>query len=158
MEPVITEELLQLSKWLTNKTLCYEIDALQVMLPAALRASYKKNIKLIDPSSLDEDFLALFGKKEIVSYEVIEKAGLLRAMKKYLTNGAVQLETVIKQHAKAKTIVKYKVTENKEFIVEQLNSLTKQAVKQKELIEWLLTARTNLLYDETNDRTSKCNE
>ncbi|MDI2589305.1 primosomal protein N' [Psychrobacillus sp. NEAU-3TGS] len=138
VEPVMTEELLQLSKWLTNKTLCYEIDALQVMLPAALRATYKKNIRLVDPSALDDDFLALFGKKEVVSYEVIEKAGLLRAMKKYLADGAVQLETVIKQHAKAKTIAKYKVTADKEFIVEQLNGLTKQAVKQKELIEWLL--------------------
>ncbi|TQR20872.1 primosomal protein N' [Psychrobacillus vulpis] len=138
VEPVVTEELLQLSKWLTNKTLCYEIDALQVMLPAALRASYKKNIKLIDPSALDEAFLALFYKKEVISYDVIEKSGLLRQMKKYLIDGSVHLETVIKQQAKAKTILKYHVTADKEFILEQLKSLTKQAVKQKELIEWLL--------------------
>lgn len=138
LEPVVTEELLHLSKFLTKKTLCYEIDALQVMLPAALRASYKKNIKLIDRSSLEEDFLALFGKKEVISYESIEKAGYLRQMKKYLTQGCLELETVIKQHAKAKTILKYKVTAEREFIIEQLNTLTKQAVKQKELIEWLL--------------------
>ncbi|WP_342600645.1 primosomal protein N' [Psychrobacillus sp. FSL H8-0483] len=138
VEPVVTEELLQLSKWLTKKTLCYEIDALQVMLPAALRASYKKNIKLINPVGLDDAFLDLFGKKDIVSYEAIEKADLLRPMKKYLTAGNVQLETVIKQQAKAKTIVKYKLVEDKEYIAEQLNKITKQARKQKELIEWLL--------------------
>ncbi|WP_313891315.1 primosomal protein N' [Psychrobacillus sp.] len=138
VEPVVTEELLELSKWLTNKTLCYEIDALQVMLPAALRASYKKNIKLIDPSAVDEQFLTVFGKKDVVSYDVIEKSGLLRLMKKYLIEGSVQLETIIKQQAKAKTIVKYTIATDKEFIVNQLKSLTKQAVKQKELIEWLL--------------------
>ncbi|MFF2752513.1 primosomal protein N' [Psychrobacillus sp. NPDC058041] len=138
VEPVVTEELLELSKWLTKKTLCYEIDALQVMLPAALRATYKKNIKLINPSEIDENFLALFGKKEAVSYDVIEKVGYLRQMKKYLTQGAVQLETVIKQHAKAKTIAKYHVIADKEFIQEQLRNLTKQAIKQKELMEWLL--------------------
>ena len=138
VEPVVTDELLQLSKWLTKKTLCYEIDALQVMLPAALRASYKKNIRLINPENLDEAFLAMFGKKEVVSYETIEKAGLLRLMKKYLTAGSVQLETVIKQQAKAKTVVKYKLVDDIEFILEQLNKLTKQAVKQKVLIEWLL--------------------
>ncbi|WP_391121114.1 primosomal protein N' [Psychrobacillus sp. L3] len=138
VEPVVTEELLQLSKWLTNKTLCYEIDALQVMLPAALRASYKKNIKIINSSELDENFLALFGKREAVSYDVIEKAGYLRQMKKYLTQGTVQLETVIKQHAKAKTIAKYHVVANKEFIHEQLSNLNKTAIKQKELMEWLL--------------------
>lgn len=138
IEPVVTEELLQLSKWLTNKTLCYEIDALQVMLPAALRASYKKNIKMIDSSELDEDFLALFGKKEVISYDVIEKANLLRQMKKYLNKGSLQLETVIKQHARAKMIAKYKVIVEKEFIQEQIRNLTKSAIKQKELMEWLL--------------------
>ena len=138
VEPVITEELLQLSKWLTNKTLCFEIDALQVMLPAALRASYKKNIKLIDDQAVDEQFLSLFGKKESVPYDVVEKAGLLKLMKKYLTNGSVELETIIKQQARAKTIVKYRVSPDQDHIQTQLASLKKQAVKQKELIEWLL--------------------
>ena len=50
VEPVVTEELLQLSKWITNKTLCYEIDALQVMLPAALRAHIKKIFSLLEPT------------------------------------------------------------------------------------------------------------
>ncbi|MEI4768627.1 primosomal protein N' [Psychrobacillus sp. FJAT-51614] len=138
VEPVVTEELLQLSKWMTNKTLCYEIDALQVMLPAALRASYKKNIKLIDSNAVDESFLALFGKKDTITYEVIEKAGYLRQMKKYLTQGSVQLETVIKQHVKAKTITKYNVIATKEYIQNQISNLAKNAVKQRELMEWLL--------------------
>ena len=138
VEPVVTEELLQLSKWLTDKTLCYEIDALQVMLPAALRASYKKNIKLVDRTELDESFLALFGKKDSVSYEVIEKAGFLRQMKKYLTSGSVQLETVIKQQAKAKVVAKYKIIVTKEQIQEKLDNMTKQAAKQIELMQWLL--------------------
>ena len=67
VEPVITEELLQLSKWMTNKTLCYEIDALQVMLPAALRASYKKNIKLIEYQAVDDQIFKSFWKKRIGS-------------------------------------------------------------------------------------------
>ena len=54
-------------------------------------------------------FLSLFGKKESVPYDVVEKAGLLKLMKKYLTNGSVELETVIKQQARAKTIVKYRM-------------------------------------------------
>ena len=127
MEPVITEELLQLSKWLTNKTLCFEIDALQVMLPAALRASYKKNIKLIEYQAVDDQFLSLFGKKESVPYDVVEKAGLLKLMKKYLTNGSVELETIIKQQARAKTIVKYKVSPDQDYIQTQLAGLKKQA-------------------------------
>ena len=44
MEPVLTEEMLQMAKWLKNDTICYEIDALQVMLPSALRAKYEKRL------------------------------------------------------------------------------------------------------------------
>ena len=43
LEPVISKELLDLSSWLATHTLAYEIDALQVMLPAAMRAKYEKS-------------------------------------------------------------------------------------------------------------------
>ncbi|MER2238008.1 MAG: primosomal protein N', partial [Psychrobacillus sp.] len=134
VEPVITEELLELSKWMTKKTLCYEIDALQVMLPAALRASYKKNIKIVDSTQLEEEILSLFGKKEVLPYEAFEKAGMLRVMKRHLTEGSLLLENIIKQQTRVKTVTKYTLVEDKEFIIDQLNKLTKQAVKQKELI------------------------
>ncbi len=42
IEPVLTNEMLTLAKWLKHETICYEIDALQVMLPSALRAKYEK--------------------------------------------------------------------------------------------------------------------
>ncbi|MER2007586.1 MAG: primosomal protein N' [Psychrobacillus sp.] len=143
VEPVITEELLELSKWMTKKTLCYEIDALQVMLPAALRASYKKNIKIVDSTQLEEEILSLFGKKEVLPYEAFEKAGMLRVMKRHLTEGSLLLENIIKQQTRVKTVTKYTLVEDKEFIIDQLNKLTKQAVKQKELIEWLLAQEQN---------------
>ncbi len=138
VEPVITDELLALSKWMTKKTLCYEIDALQVMLPAALRASYKKSIKMVEPDKVDQELLELFGKREKLPYETFEKAGLLPQMKKHLTDGSLELENVIKQQAKAKTVTTYHLVDNEAFVKEQVNSLTKQAKKQRELIEWLL--------------------
>ncbi len=138
VEPVITDELLQLSKWMTQKTLCYEIDALQVMLPAALRASYKKEIRLVEHDGIDIETLALFGSKESISYEIFEKAGMLKQMKKYLEQGKFQLDTVIKQQGKVKTITKYRMVQDEELVLSQLNTLPKNAIKQKELIEWLL--------------------
>jgi primosomal protein N' (replication factor Y) len=162
VEPVITEELLQLSKWMTHKTLCYEIDALQVMLPAALRATYKKEIMLVEPDGVDIESLALFGAKETIAYEVFEKAGLLRLMKKYLNQGNFRLETVIKQNAKVKTIAKYRIVEDVELVHTQLNELPKNAVKQKELIEWLLIQKQSSFtmeelknFAKTNNHTVK---
>lgn len=40
--PVLTKELLDLSKWLQEETLCYRISAMQAMLPAAFKAKYKR--------------------------------------------------------------------------------------------------------------------
>ena len=42
IESILTDEMLALAKWLKHQTICYEIDALQVMLPGALRAKYEK--------------------------------------------------------------------------------------------------------------------
>ncbi|MGB2870567.1 replication restart helicase PriA, partial [Psychrobacillus psychrotolerans] len=162
VEPVITDELLQLSKWMTQKTLCYEIDALQVMLPAALRASYKKEIRLVEHDGIDIETLALFGSKESISYEIFEKAGMLKQMKKYLEQGKFQLDTVIKQQGKVKTITKYRMVQDEELVLSQLNTLPKNAIKQKELIEWLLLKKQpsyTMLelkdYTQTNNHTVK---
>jgi len=57
LEPVVSGELLDLSRWLAVQTLSYEIDALQVMLPAAMRAKYEKYIEVVEQENiLDEEF------------------------------------------------------------------------------------------------------
>ncbi len=43
LTPVLTEELMNLSSWLSDKTLSFKITALQAMLPLALKAKYEKN-------------------------------------------------------------------------------------------------------------------
>src|SRR5690606_26852719 len=35
--PVLNKELLALAKWMKRETVCFEIDALKVLIPAALR-------------------------------------------------------------------------------------------------------------------------
>ena len=54
IEPVLNDELLYLSDWLTEQTLCYKISAFQVMLPPALKAKYEKKIRLKSRSHLNE--------------------------------------------------------------------------------------------------------
>ena len=77
IEPVLTEEMLELAKWMTVHTLCYEIDALQVMLPSALRAKYEKSIKLTaELSNLPVELQELFGQKEMIPYKKVEAANL----------------------------------------------------------------------------------
>ena len=45
-EPILTEEMLELGKKISENTLCSLISAYQVMLPKALKASYNTNINI----------------------------------------------------------------------------------------------------------------
>jgi primosomal protein N' (replication factor Y) len=45
-KPVLNDELLELGKYISDKTLCYLIEAYQTMLPLALKAKYGKNINI----------------------------------------------------------------------------------------------------------------
>ncbi|MDI2598459.1 primosomal protein N', partial [Listeria monocytogenes] len=60
LTPVLTEELLELSDWLTEKTLSFKITALQAMLPPAMKAKYGKEIKVIGDKPLPEPLKTLF--------------------------------------------------------------------------------------------------
>src|SRR5690625_5104207 len=42
--PVLTEELLQVGKWLAHETMCFYITAYQAMLPQLLKATYEREI------------------------------------------------------------------------------------------------------------------
>src|SRR5690606_37886156 len=60
LEPVLSTELLSLSKKMARETLSYEIDALQAMLPAAMRAKYEKFIIIERPDEIEEPRLYSF--------------------------------------------------------------------------------------------------
>ncbi len=60
LTPVLTEELMRLSSWLSDKTLSFKITALQAMSPAALKAKYEKELKVVDEEALTPDIKQLF--------------------------------------------------------------------------------------------------
>ena len=62
--PVLNEELLKLGYWLTSETLCYMISAFQVMLPTAIKATYKKRLQL-RKQEVTPELLFLFQDKAI---------------------------------------------------------------------------------------------
>ena len=78
IEPVLNEELLNLSDWLTDQTLCYKISAFQVMLPPALKAKYEKKIRLKDRAKLKflpEGIQGFFRDKDMLKWEEVLETG-----------------------------------------------------------------------------------
>ena len=136
MEPVLTEEMLRMAKWLKNDTICYEIDALQVMLPSALRAKYEKMIKLQQGQQLPLEVQAIFGKRQRANFKEFERAGLLPLLKQLVAENIVSIENVVKQQGNVKEIRMVQITTDQQLIERALEQ-SSRAAKQRLLLQWM---------------------
>lgn len=138
MEPVLTEEMIFIAKRLKHETICFEIDALQVMLPSALRAKYEKMVHLIDDySSLELILQPYFQKTKKVNVNVFEKDGLLRPLKQAVKSGQLMLENVVKQKGNVKEIRKVQIHGDVAVLDKIIANISSRALKQKLLVEWM---------------------
>lgn len=137
IEPVFTEEMLLMAKWLKNETICYEIDALQVMLPSALRAKYEKIVKLLDHQTiLPMAVQQIFGKRQQANFKEFERAGLLPLLKTLIADKIVKIENVVKQQGNVKEVRMVKITEDEQALSNAMQEASR-AAKQRSLIEWM---------------------
>ncbi|MDN4607520.1 primosomal protein N' [Sporosarcina highlanderae] len=138
LEPVVSTELLSLSKKMARETLSYEIDALQVMLPAAMRAKYEKFVIIEQPGEIDDAtfFTFLKGRTRIPLKE-LDDSYLLKVVKDYAARGIVSVDTVVSQQTKVKKVRTIKIAESS-TLRELLQSVHPNAKKQMELLEWML--------------------
>ncbi|MCG3090155.1 primosomal protein N' [Sporosarcina cyprini] len=138
LEPVLSEELLQLSKWLAEKTLSYEIDALQVMLPAAMRAKYEKFITVHRMEDIqDEEFKQFIGNKtRLPLKQAAGSASLLRKLKSYAAEGIVSVDIAIGQQTEVKK-ARVVTMADRETITSLLKTIHPNARKQKDLLHWM---------------------
>lgn len=154
--PVLTSEMLELAKWLKHETICYEIDALQVMLPSALRAKYEKMVRLqADTTLLSDSLKELFRNSSQVNYKQFEKNNLLQELKQALNDKLVVVENVVKQKGNVKEVRKVQICNDKQKLLEIHGQISNRAKKQKQLVEWMQShvgelMDPNILYEETN--------
>jgi len=138
IEPVLTGEMLELAKWLKTDTICYEIDALQVMLPSALRAKYEKIVSLqTDLELLPIALQGFFGTSQQVNVKEFEKNNLLADLKQALKNKQLSIENIVKQKGKVKEVRKVQITENLQKLQDIHQQISNRAKKQKQLVEWM---------------------
>lgn len=87
-EPILNEEMLWLGSEIAKRTLCSKISAYQVMLPKALKASYKTEVskKYVKFLVLDSD------KEEVDKYiDSCRFEGQVKILKELLNNGEVKI-------------------------------------------------------------------
>ena len=137
IEPVLTQEMLKMAKWLKTETICYEIDALQVMLPSALRAKYEKNVVLqVALAELPLDVQTLFGKRQKANFKEFEKAELLPVLKTLTASGCVRIDNVVKQQGNVKEVRMVEITRDAQ-VLEQALASASRAAKQRQLMIWM---------------------
>lgn len=101
--PVLNEELLKLGYWLTSETLCYMISAFQVMLPTAIKATYKKRLQLRKQEEVAPELLFLFQEKEAIDWEAIEtQPHLYRTIQQEIKHGTIEVVYQVKDKVQKK--------------------------------------------------------
>lgn len=153
LSPVLTDELLELSHWLTEKTLSYHITALQSMLPAAMKAKYEKEIQVLSAEELPQSLKELFGQQESILYADIPPEQL-KPIQKHVQKGHLEVRYHVSQKSGKKKVRTLQIAVTKEKLEEKQEQLKKNAVKQKALLAFLLqTNETTFLAKDLQQQT-----
>lgn len=156
IKPVITEELLELGNWLSNSALCFKITAYQAMLPAALRAKYKKEVKVIEQNrfnELDDRLQALFQNQNVLDWDQLieNEKHIGPAIKKAVNTGIIEVVYKVKDKLAVKKVKVVELNRNIDLTT-QMQKLNR-AIKQKQLIEFFLQNDKSIPVLELIERT-----
>lgn len=136
--PALTEELLEVGKWLAEETLCLYITAFQAMLPQALKSKYKKEYMRVS-DHLDEPLEVLFAGRDVLTEEDLQEAGdIFPMMQRAIRRGDVEINYLVKSRITKKLVTMIEPALESYKLEEAIAELTKQAVKQKEMLEYFL--------------------
>ncbi|MFC3419745.1 primosomal protein N' [Salinicoccus hispanicus] len=102
IEPVLTEEMITIAMYLADYYVDQYISVIETILPAALKANYKKVLRLADSYTQEaENALAQVSNGSEVEIKRLDPDAL-KTLSPYLKSGDIREETVITQHTKRK--------------------------------------------------------
>lgn len=137
LEPVLTNELIQLGEWMAETTYSFRITSYQTMLPAVLRARYQKIVELIDKKVPSEELFDIFKGKNKISWEEIEKRDLTDKMLKLKKENKIEVKYIVDDKATKKikrVVYRNQTTDELELV---LTNIDGRAFRQKQLVEIL---------------------
>ncbi|OES43662.1 primosomal protein N' [Domibacillus iocasae] len=136
--PVLNKELLSLADWLTAESLCFKISALQVMLPAAMKAKYSKQIRVTGFAPLSLSVQSLFNGRDEIAWEEAAEAGALSEIRKEVKKGSLDVLYSVKSKGRKKTVRMVKCRLSEKLLNETVQSMPKNALKQVEAMQFFL--------------------
>ena len=144
VQPVLNQEMLALSNWLSQYTFAFQISCLQIMLPNVLRASYHKALRLLVPfDEVDADIQAFLGDNQQVLLEREKIAPpLWKKLEKLLQYNQAEVVYLVKDKANVKLQKVIKPCLTVAQYQDLLTKLPSNATKQKKLLTCLLQLAT----------------
>ncbi|RLL45269.1 primosomal protein N' [Oceanobacillus piezotolerans] len=139
MTPVLTEELLELGKWLANHTMSLSITALQAMLPQVLKSKYDKEIVKLTNEPLEEELEMLFAGRDVITFDEFEQSNIsYYQLQKAIHAGDVLIDYIVKSKITKKYITMVQPVREAYLLEEAYVELPHQAKKQKEMLAFFI--------------------
>ncbi|MCO0832234.1 primosomal protein N' [Fructobacillus sp. W13] len=133
-KPVLSAELLELASEMAQKNFSFWVAFLALMLPAALKASYRKKLTA-KPTLSDEDRVTyLEGQQERLVKTKDFSAKEWRAVLKLRQEGKLLVENQIEDKVRVKTELAYKVPADEAVLAEAAEKLGKGAKVQQTIL------------------------
>lgn len=155
LTPVLTDEMIELGKWVAEHTLSYYITAYQAMLPQVLKAAYKKEIVRLTEDELIPELEVLFAGRDVINFDEITKANIpYRLVQKAIQAGDIYINYIVQSKATKKYITMVRPILEDYQLMEALEDLPKNAKKQRVIIEHFINQSEPLSQKELIKRYS----
>src|SRR5699024_11462736 len=126
--PVLTNELIDLGKWLAHNTLSFYITAYQAMLPQVLKAQYKKELVRETKAALPDDLEALFAGRDFITYEEFTFSSIsYHQLQKAIQDGDISVNYLVKSKVTKKRVTMIKLKKEIYLLEEACMDLPKNA-------------------------------
>lgn len=137
--PVLTDELLELGKWLADKTLSLYITTYQAMLPQVLKSQYQKELVRLTDEDLATDLEAVFAGRDTVAYEELaDRKFKYFHLQKAIQDGDIMINYLVKSKITKKYVTMIAPVTDTYLLDEALQDLAKNATKQRKMLEFFI--------------------
>ena len=137
LEPVLNKELIDLGEWMANTTYSFRISCYQTMLPAVLRATYQKVVKVTGELS-DNELFDIFNGKDWMDWEEVEERDLTGKMLALKKENKVEVNYLVDDKVTKKTIRVVKRSMTVQRLEAELEDIAANAHRQIDFINILM--------------------
>ena len=146
LSPPLTDELLALSEWVRDHTVSYHISVLKAMLPAAMRAKYRKKLVLKDdvmseiPDQEQQRIYELMKDGEVPDWDKWKKSASKDEQKQisaWISAGLVSVEPLVSTGETVKKLLHLCLIKEPHADMESFAVLEKRSPRQAEIVRAL---------------------